>query len=80
MVDIFEEKKPIAFNSLSKDDQNLLKEIMKEEQKKSRADQKQQRALRKEELRKMYEGGEVSRPTKIEIPIFNHRRFNVYNK
>lgn len=80
MVDIFEEKKPIAFNSLSKDDQNLLKEIMKEEQKKSRVDQKQQRALRKEELRNMYEGGEVSRPTKIKIPTFNHRRFNDYNK
>ncbi|MCS5544189.1 MAG: hypothetical protein NZ767_05250 [SAR86 cluster bacterium] len=78
MVDIFDVK-PIPFNALSKEDQKLLQVVMKEERKRNREEQKQQREIRKEELRKMYQGGEVSSP-KIEIPKFHHRRLYDYKK
>jgi TRAP-type C4-dicarboxylate transport system substrate-binding protein len=56
---------PTAFESLSKEDQSLLREVIREERALKNKTLKEQRLQKKEELRKKLREGKIAQPKSI---------------
>lgn len=56
---------PTAFESLSKEDQSLLREVIREERALKNKSLKEQRLYKKEELRKKLREGKIAQPKPI---------------